>query len=177
MLQLKHISHTAIPAALERAERYRLLNEPMEAESICRDVLDVDPGNRTALVTMTLALTDQFETRGVAALDAALALLPRLPDDYGRAYYDGVVHERFAKLRLRHRDSGAAIHRAIRRALDCFDRAEKLRPAGNDEAILRWNTCVRLLQENPWIAAAGEAEGAREQGAHGRDEVADTMLE
>ena len=38
-----------MPAALEKALRYRLLNEPVEAESICRDVLEVDPDNQAAL--------------------------------------------------------------------------------------------------------------------------------
>ena len=31
-------------------------------------------------------------------------------------------------------------------ALQCFAEAEKIRPPGNDDAILRWNRCVRLLQ-------------------------------
>jgi len=26
-----------------------------------------------------------------------------------------------------------------------YERAEGMRPSGNDEAILRWNTCARLL--------------------------------
>src|SRR6266496_5947017 len=34
-LTLKPISRAAIPRALERAERYRLLSEPEQAESIC----------------------------------------------------------------------------------------------------------------------------------------------
>lgn len=32
------------------------------------------------------------------------------------------------------------------KALRCFEEAEKIRPEGNDDAILRWNRCVRLLQ-------------------------------
>ena len=34
-------------------------------------------------------------------------------------------------------------------AMECYDVRECLRPPGNDDAILRWNACVRLLQENP----------------------------
>jgi hypothetical protein len=30
-----------------------------------------------------------------------------------------------------------------------YEKAEAQRPAGNDEAILRWNTCARLLAGNP----------------------------
>ncbi len=66
MFALKRLSKDAVPAALARAERYRFLNEPSEAESICLDVLDVDPGNQDALVTLLLALSDQFgEAAGV----------------------------------------------------------------------------------------------------------------
>ena len=45
--------------ALEKAERYRLLNEPILAESICLDILDADPQNAKAVVTMLLAITDR----------------------------------------------------------------------------------------------------------------------
>ena len=44
-VELKRISQAALPAALAKAERYRLLNEPEQAESICRDVLAVEPKN------------------------------------------------------------------------------------------------------------------------------------
>ena len=60
MFELKHIGPEAIPAALDKAERYRLLNQPDAAESICEDVLAVDPDNQPALITLLLALTDQF---------------------------------------------------------------------------------------------------------------------
>ena len=49
-----------LPAALQKAERYRLINDPTSAESICLDVLTVDPENRQALMTLLLAITDQF---------------------------------------------------------------------------------------------------------------------
>ena len=42
------ISPDAVPAALEKAEHYRLLNEPEEAESICVDVLEVEPDDQQA---------------------------------------------------------------------------------------------------------------------------------
>ena len=62
---LKPMSKDAVPGALAKAERYRLLNEPGEAESICLDILQVDPQNEDALVMMLLALTDQFPARFV----------------------------------------------------------------------------------------------------------------
>ena len=59
--ELKPLSKSAIPAAIQKAERYRLLNEPQEAESICLDILAIDPDNREAPVVLLLALTDQFD--------------------------------------------------------------------------------------------------------------------
>ena len=61
MFELKRLSDEAIPAALEKALRYRLLNKPAEAESICRDVLQIDPENQEALVVLLLALTDRLD--------------------------------------------------------------------------------------------------------------------
>ena len=60
MFELKPISHESVAGALAKAERYRLLNEPGEAESICRDILEIEPGNQQALISLILALTDQI---------------------------------------------------------------------------------------------------------------------
>src|SRR5688572_16512510 len=97
MYELKPISKDAAPAALDRVERYRLLNEPLEAESICLDVLEADRDNQRALVLLLLSLTDQFQTHFGTALPAARAILPRLKEEYGRSYYHGVICERKAK--------------------------------------------------------------------------------
>src|SRR5262245_43808801 len=100
MFEPKPIRIEAVPAALEKALRYRLLNEPMEAESICRAVLAVDPANQEARVTMLLSLTDQFDDQLAQALVLAKQVLPRLQGDYERAYYGGIVYERWAKAQL-----------------------------------------------------------------------------
>src|SRR5687768_15181480 len=55
-MTLKKMHADAVPAALKKAEHYRLLNEPMQAESICRDILEVDPGHKQAIITLVLAL-------------------------------------------------------------------------------------------------------------------------
>ena len=60
MFNLKPISHDSIETALAKAERYRLLNEPHEAESICHDILAIDPANRQARISLVLALTDEI---------------------------------------------------------------------------------------------------------------------
>ncbi|HET7695656.1 MAG TPA: hypothetical protein VFK57_08120 [Vicinamibacterales bacterium] len=161
MFQPKPISRDAIPAALAKAERYRLLNEPGEAESICLDVLQIEPENQEALVTMILALTDEFPHHGSHGLAArAEELARRLTDPYEREYYGGIIHERRAKAALQ-RDSFHSSASAVgwlHDALACFERAEALKPAHNDDAVLRWNACARLLQRLPHAATETHAE-------------------
>lgn len=147
MTDLKPIARQAIPHALEKVERYRLLNEPAEAESICRDVLRVEPGNEKALVMLLLTLTDQFG-RG-AGVNEARAILDRLEGEYDRAYYSGIICERQGKAQLRQGTPGSesSAHDWVRDAMRWYERAEAIRPAGNDDAILRWNACARLLRD------------------------------
>jgi hypothetical protein len=151
MLHLKPLSKDAIPAALGKAERYRLLNEPGQAESICLDVLAVDPHNQAARVMLILALTDQFGGQPAAALARAREALAGLEGAYEREYYEGILCERRARAQLAHGGHGSA-HAArewLKDALGHYERAERHRPAGNDDAILRWNACVRLLEHFP----------------------------
>jgi tetratricopeptide (TPR) repeat protein len=149
MLELKPIHRDSIPGALRKAERYRLLNEPREAESICRDVLQADPQNAEALVALLLCLTDQFSGGYGATLNQALEVAASLPDEYERTYYQGLAHERWARVLLARGANGPAIFGRLREALRFFEHAERLAPAGNDEAILRWNACVRLIRHEP----------------------------
>jgi hypothetical protein len=151
MFALKTISPGAIEPALERAHRYRLLNEPTAAESICLDVLAVDPDNQQALVTLLLARTDQFTETLAPAVARARDVLPRLGDPYQRAYYAGLIAERRAKaLRSSGNPGSAAMaYDAFREAMQYYDDAEQLAPAGDDEARLRWNTCARIVNDDP----------------------------
>lgn len=149
---LKPLSRDAIPAAQEKAERYRLLNEPAQAESICLDILTADPGNERATITLLLAQTDMFEADPTAVL-AARETLSHIHDPYLRGYYDGILHERRAHAVLRRGLPGAgeAAYGHFRDAMEAYDEAEKLRPAGNDEARLRYNACARILNSRPDI--------------------------
>lgn len=147
--ELKPISQGGVAEALEKAERYRLLNEPSLAESICLDVLHIDPDNRRALIMLLLALTDQFG-HGVAPARAR-EILPRLKGEYERHYYAGIIWERSAHAQLRKGspNAGFAAYEAFRHAMECYEQAGVIRPAGNDDDILRWNTCARILMRNP----------------------------
>ena len=155
MFELKPLSRQAIPAALEKAHRYRLLNEPAEAESICRDVLEIDPGNQQALVALILALSDQLADRPASVLEAQ-EYLGRIEDEYTRLYYGGILIERRAKATLHAGGpgSGSMAYDYLRQAMELFGRAIAARPPDNDDAVLRWNTCVRLLAANPELQPA-----------------------
>jgi hypothetical protein len=148
---LKSISNEGVPKALEKAERYRLLNEPSLAESICLDILAVSPSHQQALISLLLARTDQFG--GGVTVESAQEVLHRIDGEYERAYYAGLIWERkgHAHLHQGGLSSNANTYHALREAMQHYERAETLRPAGNDDAILRWNACARVLMRHPEI--------------------------
>jgi len=156
MFDLKPISRDAIPEALAKVERYRLLSEPWQAESICLDILRVEPEHQPALVMLLLSLTDQFG-KGVA-IAKSREILPRLSGEYERAYYAGIICERWADSLLRQGSPGAGFtaYESLREAMQHYERAESLRPSGNDDALLRWNTCARILMRNRELRPRGE---------------------
>jgi hypothetical protein len=158
MPELKQLHKDAIPAALEKAERYRLLNEPGEAESICLDILAVDPGNQRAVITLLLAFTDRFEKGYGVSETQTKELLGRLKSEYERAYYSGIIAERRAKTKLRQHTPGCRFQAfdLLREAMDYFEKAEPLSPPGHDDAILRWNTCARIIERNKLVAREEE---------------------
>lgn len=148
--ELKALSKTAIPAALERAERYRLLNEPVQAESICLDILATDPDNQQAIILLLLSLCDQFTENIPENLDRAWSLLSRLKDEYLQAYYQGLLFERQARVYMRRASpgSGFSAYDLFCDAMRLYEKAARVRPPGNDEALLRWNTCARTIMSS-----------------------------
>jgi hypothetical protein len=148
MAQLKTIGRDAIPRAVQKAERYRLLNQPWATESICLDILEVDETNQPVLVMLLLAITDQFGARPSELATRARSVLARVTDPYQRAYSAGIINERLGHAQLEqaamHAESMA--HDSLRAAMIAFEQAEALRQPGNDDAILRWNTCVRTME-------------------------------
>ena len=158
MFELKRLSTAAIPGSLAKAERYRLLNEPEQAQSICEDVLHADPANFEAVRILILALTDSFPHHDPNNISHAQELVARLPSEYERAYFAGLVAERRARALLTRGGPGRALPAGdlIREAMHAFERAEAVKPADNDDALLRWNACARLLQRHPELAVTDE---------------------
>jgi tetratricopeptide (TPR) repeat protein len=150
MFELKQLSSEAIDRSLEKAERYRLLNEPEQAESICLDVLTISPNNQKALVTLLLALTDQFPHGSAESVRRAQEVLSRFEGAYERVYYAGIIAERRAYARLTGRSTGAesVAYELFRQAMELYEKAEALSPFGNEDALLRWNTCARQIMQH-----------------------------
>jgi hypothetical protein len=146
--ELKSISVQSIPEALAKVERYRLLNEPMLAESICLDILAIVPDHQQALISLLLARTDQFHSNVPAK--AAHEVLARIQGDYEQAYYAGIIWERVGHSRIRQGGSreGASAYHALRAAMAHYEKAIGFASPGNDDAILRWNTCARMIMQN-----------------------------
>ena len=162
MYKLKPLSKDAIPAALEKATCYRYLNESAEAESICLDILEVEPDNQPALITLILALTDQFERNLSQSFPRSREAVQRLTDAYCRIYYRGIICERRAKVHFERGGPGSG-HLAydwFRQAMDAYEKAIDKRLAGNGDAILRWNACARLIMNNSDLVPAEK--GTRE---------------
>jgi hypothetical protein len=156
--ELKPISLQSIPHTLEKVERYRLLNEPALAESICLDILAIVPDHQQALISLLLARTDQFHSN--VQLKETQEVLARITGEYEQAYYAGVIWERLGNARSRHGDPGAraSAYHALRDAMSHYERAIKFAPPGNDDAILRWNTCARMIMRNPDIQPLSESD-------------------
>jgi hypothetical protein len=156
MRELRTMSEASIPRALEKAERYRFLNEPAEAESICLDVLAVDPDNQKALITFVMALSDQLDERPAALFARAKEAAAKIRDDYARAYFSALLCERRAKAHQKQKSpgSGGVAYEWFQQALEGYARALELREPGNDDAVLRWNTCVRALASDPSLKPA-----------------------
>jgi hypothetical protein len=158
--QMKRLSESHLQNAWEMAEKYRDLNAPDEAESICRDILEVSPRHQPALKTLGLALTDRFPERWIELHKEALAVFAKLESEYDRVYYAGIAWERRGKAQLEE-GAGRGAYDAFMEAIGLFERACTLGPAGKPEPILRYNRCARALTTHPLLVATA----ARESGA------------
>ena len=145
--KIKPLSKDGVEAALAKAEHYRLLNQPKLAESICLDILEVDRANQKASIVLLLALTDQFGHAPSTAVKQAQDIANGLKDEYCKIYYTGIIHERQGNVAL-----DSAVHGSdwdayewYIEAMELFENAEMISPAGNNDPVLRWNTCARTI--------------------------------
>jgi hypothetical protein len=150
LFDLKPLSRDGIDAALGKAEHYRLLNQPQLAESICLDILDVDAGNQKATVILLLALTDQFGHSSSHTAKRALELANSLKDKYAKTYYTGIVLERQGASALASSNPGTDFdaYEWYREAMTFFEKANTINKGENNDPILRWNTCARIIMDH-----------------------------
>ncbi|MGD8319047.1 MAG: hypothetical protein PVJ02_01285 [Gemmatimonadota bacterium] len=155
---LKKLTLDGVRKAMRKAERYRLLGEPCEAESICMDILEVDPENHEARVLLILSLTDQFRTN-LGRMAEATARVAALEQEYERCYYSGIVAERLARAQLIRGGpaSDDYANRSLREAMAWYEKAEVIRSPGDDDAILRWNACARTIARRGFTTPADVA--------------------
>jgi hypothetical protein len=158
MFELKTLSKASIPAALQKAEHYRLLNEPYQAASICLDILGVEPENQEALIMLLLAHTDKFKNTLYPAFDRAMEILAQLSSEHCKLYYRGIINERRAKAHLDEGGPGSLelAYSWYIKAMADYEQALKNCSPGNEDAALRWNTCARALNENPHLKSTEE---------------------
>jgi len=156
MIELKKLSPESISAALDKAKWYRLLNEPHETESICLDILEASPDHQEALITLLLALTDSFYNELNRSFPMAQEVVGRINDQYCKAYYSGIIYERRAKAHLKQGAPGSGViaYDWFMRALESFDRAIKACGSHNQDALLRWNSCARIINASPEVKPA-----------------------
>ena len=152
-MDLKTISKASVPRALALCERYRLLNEPGQAESICLDILEVDPANQEALRMLLLSLTEQFHQKRADVFQEAQKVANEITNPYDRVYCLGIVYERWGRAKLEEGSPAYIAGDWLKKAMEKFEEAERLKPADDDSALLRWNTCARLLTRVPQTMA------------------------
>jgi hypothetical protein len=147
--ELKPISKEGIEASIAKAEHYRFLNQPRLAESICLDVLLINPNNHKASIILLLALTDQFGESSSKTSSQALSIAKGLNDEYSRVYYTGIIHERQGAVALKSGTPGSDFnaYEWYREAMEFFEQADAINKDDNNDPILRWNTCARTIME------------------------------
>jgi hypothetical protein len=148
VFELKPLSKDSIEASIEKAEHYRLLNQPLLAESICLDILLVSPDNERASTILLLALTDQFAGSSSKAKQA-MSIAKSLKDEYSRLYYSGIISERLGAAALKSGIPGCDFdaYEWYREAMEFFEEAEAVNKEDNSDPVLRWNTCVRIIMQ------------------------------
>jgi len=156
MITLKTLKPEAVPAAIQKAKQYRLLNEPNDAESICLDILATDPGHQEALKILVLALSDKFSDHGlIPSFQQAQKYMNMLGDSHCKRYYEGIIFERRAKFHLKQGGpgSGSVAYDFLVKAMDAFSAVLEQCDEHNQKAVLRWNSCARIINDQPGVKA------------------------
>ncbi len=152
-MELKKISDKYIPEALKKAEKYRMLNHPKTSESICRDILEVSPGNQDAISLLIVAITGQFSNPAKypdTKLKHAQEWVKEIKDEYHKLYFSGLILERWAKAKVQDLPGGD-LYEYFREAIEFYEKAIPLAPEGDESAVLHYNFSLRFIDRHPHI--------------------------
>jgi len=156
MIELKVLKPEAVSTALEKAKQYRLLNEPEEAESICLDILASVPDQQEAKILLLLALTDKFAHGEInPAYEKAKKVLTSLDNSHCKSYYQGIIFERRGKHYIKRGGPGVGsiAYEWLVKAMEAYSEAILECAAEAQKAVLRWNSCARVINGNPEVKA------------------------
>lgn len=149
-MDLHFIHKKSIGCVLDKAKQYRLLLEPDLAISICLDIFAVDSDNQEALVIYILALTDALSHSDASTHKPDKKIqdaIKKLQSDYQKNYYQGIFYERKARSLMSYAMSTSFAYDLLLKAIGCYKKAEKLTPENCDDAVLRYNACVRTIDD------------------------------
>lgn len=149
IIKYRLIHKDSIDIVLDKARQYRSLLEPDLAISICLDIFAVDAQHQEALVIYILALSDTLSHGGTGTHKPdkkILNAIKQLKSKYQQDYYQGIFYERKARSLMRHAMSRSFAYNLLFQAIECYQKAEKLSPKGNDDTILRHNACLRTIE-------------------------------
>ncbi len=141
------IHQDTIGAVLDKARQYRSLLEPELAISICLDVFAVDENNQDALVIYILAMTDLYNHANAKVCPQTInESIAKLTSEFERTYYTGITLERKARALLKNAMSRSFAYNLFIQAIKIYDQAQQIAPKQRDDAILRYNACVRTIK-------------------------------
>ena len=148
-MELKTLGADQVSSALAAAEQCRAGGEAETAESICTDILEVDPGNARAIELLLWSRVDLLGEGRYGGVERAQEALALVQSDFERHYLEGVICEQQARFLIgkRGRHSSRVAYDWFRHAMDAFEEAARIAP-DRPEASLRWNACLRSIERD-----------------------------
>ena len=149
-MDFKNLESADLDAALAAAQASWAELRAEETESICLDILELDPNHRSTLDLLLRCRIELLKKGLPQSVARAQELIPQLDSDFDQAFYSGMIREAQARylLEKRGRATSGVAYSWFRHAMDDFAAASNL-DAGRVEPKLHWNACLRTLENNP----------------------------
>ena len=122
-------------------------------------MLAVDPKNQQNLRVLILAISDQFASVGTrTGKKEVLAHIRELESEFERLYYSGLIAEKEGRACLTRSHAAQEAYHGFCDAMEWYEKADRKSPSGNEDAKLRYNTCLRTIQRERLRPPAPEPE-------------------